>query len=179
MTFAPYQSRCGFTQRVTRLAVRVTVVALAFSTYSLAATVSNTESRADVGDLGAPPAESEVKQTLTDLYNAGHPPDWQIDVQIVGPILVGQPAMHPNPPPDPWCVRCGYPDQGASLMYPVMATASVTSTQGLVSSALPSSSVIHTTTTTYNGTPCPGETVAQYCPTYFFYRDGGGRWRIA
>ncbi|OMC36732.1 hypothetical protein A5740_00200 [Mycobacterium sp. GA-1841] len=129
--------------------------------------------------MGSPPADWEVKQTLTDLYNAGHPPDWAIDVQIVGPIMVGQPTIHPNPPPDPWCVRCGYPDQGASLMYPVMAVASVTSTQGLVSSALPASSFVHTTTTTYNGTPCPGETVAQYCPAYFFYRDGGGRWQIA
>ncbi|MCV7065928.1 hypothetical protein H7H51_09705 [Mycolicibacterium farcinogenes] len=52
-------------------------------------------------------------------------------------------------------------------------------TQGLVSSALPASSVIHTTTTTYNGKACPGETVAQYCPTYFFYRDSAGRWHVA
>ncbi|CDP84794.1 hypothetical protein BN975_01803 [Mycolicibacterium farcinogenes] len=179
MAFAPYQSSCGYTQRAARFVTRLAVVALAFSTCSVATSVSGAESRADVGDLGAPPADSDVKQTLTDLYNAGHPPDWQIDVQLVGPILVGQPTMHPNPPPDPWCVRCGYPDQGASLMYPVMATASVTSTQGLVSSALPSSSVVHTTTTMYNGTPCPGQTVAQYCPAYFFYRDSAGRWRVA
>jgi hypothetical protein len=64
-------------------------------------------------------------------------------------------------------------------MYPVEALVSVTITQGLVSSALPPTSFVHTTTTTYNGTPCPGETVAQYCPAYFFYRDDQGHWQVA
>lgn len=146
-------------------------------------------SHADVGELGLPPSESEIRQTLSDLYNAGHPPDWVIDVQSVGPILVGQPRMRPNPPPGPWCVprpqpiqrgvRCGYPDQGSSLMYPVMALVSVTTTQGLVSSALPPNSFVHTTTVQYNGTACPGETNAQYCPIYYFYRDGRGGWHTA
>ncbi|MCP3810896.1 hypothetical protein ACP6C7_13810 [Mycolicibacterium septicum] len=179
MALAPYPFSCGFTQRAFRFAARLAVVALFVTMCSVVTSVSSAESHADVGDLGPPPADADVTAALTYLYNAGRPPDWQIDVQVVGPIVVGQPTMHPNPPPDPWCVRCGYPDQGASLMYPVMATASVTSTQGLVSSALPAGSVVHTTTTTYNGTPCPGETVAQYCPTYFFYRDGGGRWQVA
>ncbi|MGU3498634.1 hypothetical protein [Mycobacterium sp. C31M] len=138
-----------------------------------------TESHANVGELGAPPADWEVKQALTHLYSVGRPPDWAIDVEIVGPVLVGQPTVHPIPPPDPWCVRCGYPDQGSSLMYPVMAVASVTSTQGMVSSALPPSSFTHITTTAYNGTPCAGNPHGQYCPTYFFYRDTAGRWQVA
>lgn len=143
-------------------------------------------SHADVGELGPPPAESEIRQTLTDLYNAGHPPDSAIDVQFLGPILVGQPQVHPNPPPEPWCVRCGHPDQGASPMYPVLALVSVTTTQGLESSALPATSFVHTTNVTYNGTACPGETNpqsgeanAQYCSSYFFYRDSAGRWHVA
>jgi hypothetical protein len=147
-------------------------------------------SYASVGELGPPPGDSEIKQTLTEFYQAGHPADWVIAVQFVGPILVGQqPTMHPNPPPGPWCVprpqpiqrgvRCGYPDQGSSLMYPVMALVSVTTTQGPVSSALPPTSFVHTTTMQYNGTACPGETNAQYCPTYYFYRDGQGRWHVA
>jgi hypothetical protein len=132
---------------------------------------------AGVGDLGPPPSESEIRQTLTDLYNAGYPPDFTIDVQFDGPIIVGKPTVHANPPPQPWCVRCGYPDQGSSQMYPVVAIVSVTTTQGLVSSALPPSSFVHTTNTSYNGTPCPGETKAEYCPTYFFYRNEQGAWR--
>lgn len=164
----------------TRSAARPAVVALLLAAYCVVTTTFGaTKSLADVGDLGPPPADSEVKQVLTDFYNAGHPPDWTVDVQIIGPILVGQPTVHPNPPPQPWCVRCGSPDQGASPMYPVMALATVTTTQGMQSSALPPSSFLHTTTVTYNGTPCPGETVAQYCPAYFFYRDGGGHWQVA
>lgn len=171
---------------ICRLAVAAVFLATCFATVT---GFGSGLSHADIGELGPPPAESEIRQTLTDLYNAGHPPDWVIDVQSVGPILVGQPKMHPNPPPEPWCVprpqpiqrgvRCGYPDQGSSLMYPVMALASVTTTQGLVSSALPPTSFVHTTTVTYNGTACPGETNGQYCPTYYFYRDGQGRWQIA
>ena len=169
-----------FPQRASRFTGRLAVVAACLATCLLAMTVFGaTPSNAGVGDLGPPPADSEIKQALTDLYNAGHPPDSTIDVQFVGPILVGQPTMHPNPPPQPWCVRCGYPDQGASPMYPVEALVSVTVTQGLESSALPSTSFVHTTTTAYNGTACPGETVAQYCPAYFFYRDDQGHWQVA
>jgi hypothetical protein len=173
-----------------RSACRLAVVAVFLATSLATATgFGSGVSHADIGDLGPPPGDPEIEQALTDLYQAGHPPDWVIDVQFVGPILVGQPTMHQNPPPDPWCVprpqpiqrgvRCGYPDQGSSLMYPVLTLASVTTTQGLVSSALPPTSLVHTTTVQYNGTACPGETNAQYCPTYYFYRDGQGRWQIA
>lgn len=136
-------------------------------------------SNADVGELGAPPAAAEIEQVFTDFYNAGHPPDATVDVRVVGPAVVGKPTMHPNPPPQPWCVRCGYPDQGSSLMYPVLALVTVTTTQGLEASALPETSFRHITQTSYNGTPCPGDPVAQYCPSYFFYRDGAGRWQVA
>ena len=167
-----------FRRRASRFAGRLVVVAVFLATcFATVTTFGAVASHADIGELGPPPVESEVRQTLTDLYHAGHPPDSVIDVQFVGPILVGQPTVHPNPPPDPWCVRCGYPDQGSSLMYPVLALVPVTTTQGLMSSALPPTSVVHTTDVTYNGTPCPGETNAQYCPTYFFYRDSQGRWQ--
>lgn len=163
----------GVARRVVGAATLTAACLTAVTTFGAA------RSHADVGDLGAPPVDPEVKQTLTDFYNAGHPPDDTVEVQIEGPIVVGHPTVHPNPPPQPWCVRCGYPDQGASQMYPVLAVVKVTTTQGLVSSALPASSIVHTTTTSYDGTPCPGETVAQYCPAYFFYRDRAGNWQIA
>ncbi|MEB4211076.1 hypothetical protein [Mycobacterium sp. 94-17] len=137
------------------------------------------KSNAKVGELGPPPADPEVKQALIDLYQRGQPPDFAVDVQFVGPILVGQPTVHPNPPPQPWCVRCAHPDPGSSAMYPVLALVTVTTTQGLVSSALPATSSVDTTTVTYDGKPCPGDPKAQYCPTYFFYRDDGGHWQVA
>lgn len=156
------------------------VLALLIVCLLVTTTFGPTKANAGVGELGPPPAEPEVRQALTDLYNAGHPPDATVDVRFDGPILVGQPTVHPNPPPQPWCVRCGYPDQGASPMYPVLAIVSVTTTQGLVSNALPPNSFVHTSDTTYNGTACPGEPATQqYCPTYFFYRDEQGNWQVA
>ncbi len=128
---------------------------------------------------GPPPTTEEAQAALAWLYANGKPPDSSVNVQFPGPLLVGPAQMHPNPPPDPWCVRCGYPDQGSSLMYPVLGAVTVTTTQGLVASALPPTSHVHVTTVTYNGTACRGEHKAEYCPTYFFYRDSGGRWRVA
>jgi hypothetical protein len=172
------------------LAGRLIVVAVLAVTYFVTVmAVSAASSSANVGELGPPPAQSEIRQVLTDLYHAGQPPDFTVDVQFVGPILVGQPTVHPNPPPGPWCVprpqpiqhgtRCGHPDPGSSPMYPVLALVSVTTTQGLVSSAQAPSSVVHTTSTTYDGKPCPEEAATHYCPTYFFYRDDRGNWQVA
>jgi hypothetical protein len=62
-------------------------------------------------------------------------------------------------------------------MYPVMALVKVTVIQSLDSSALGPKVVENTVT--YNGTTCPGETRAQYCPAYYFYRDGRGSWQVA
>jgi hypothetical protein len=173
-----------------RFGSRLAIVAVLVATCFVTVTAIGAErSNAKVGELGPPPADWEIKQALIDLYHAGQPPDFTIDVHFVGPILVGAPTVHPNPPPQPWCVprpqpiqhgvRCGHPDPGASPMYPVLALVSVTTTQGLVSSALPPTSSVDTTTVTYDGTPCPGESNAQYCPTYFFYRDDGGHWQVA
>jgi hypothetical protein len=170
----------GFLGQAPRFVSGVVIVAAILATCLAVVTVSGAaRSNADVGELGPAPSDVEMRQAFTDFYNAGHPPDTTVDVEFPGPILVGQPTVHPNPPPDPWCVRCGYPDQGTSPMYPVLALVSVTITQGLEASALPSTSFAHTITTTYNGTPCTGETKAEYCPSYFFYRDGAGRWRVA
>lgn len=168
------------TRNAVRCMVRVVMAATVLATCLASTTVFGAPiSSADVGELGPPPGDVEIKQALTAFYNAGHPPDATVDVQFPGPILVGQPLVHPNPPPDPWCVRCGYPDQGASPMYPVMALVSVTVTQGLVASALPESSVVHTSSTTYNGTACAGKVKAEYCPNYFLYRDRAGNLRVA
>lgn len=180
----------GFAQRASRFASRLVVVAALLATCFVPVTALGTvKSNAEVGELGPPPADWEIKQTLIDLYNAGQPPDFTVDVQFLGPIIVGQPTVHPNPPPKPWCVprpqpiqhgvRCGHPDPGASPMYPVLAIVSVTIKQGLVSSALPPTSFVHTTSTTYDGKPCPADPKPQYCPTYFFYRDDGGHWQVA
>jgi len=185
----PFANR-RLVRRASCLATRLAVVAVLLATcFAAVTTIGAVRSDAKVGELGPAPVESEIKQTLIDLYHAGRPPDFTVDVQFDGPILVGQPTVHPNPPPQPWCVprpqpiqhgvRCGYPDLGSSPMYPVLALVSVTTTQGLVSSALPPTSSVDTTTVTYDGKPCPGQTNAQYCPTYFFYRDDGGHWQVA
>lgn len=137
-----------------------------------------TFSYAGVGELGPPPSEIEVEQALSAHFSAGHPPDTHIQVGVVGPVIVGQPALHANPPPDPWCVRCGYPDQGASLMYPVSALVSVTTTQGLNSSALGDVSAAPSTTS-YSGTSCPGVDRAQFCPMFYLYRNEHGHWQVA
>jgi len=180
----------GFAQWLSRFASRLAIVAVVLDTcFATVVALGAVRADAKVGVLGPPPVDSEIKQALIDLYHAGQPPDFTVDVQFVGPVLVGAPTVHPNPPPSPWCVprpqpiqhgvRCGHPDLGASPMYPVLALVSVTTTQGLVSSALPPSSFDHSTTTTYDGKPCPGKTQAQYCPTYFFYRDDRGHWQVA
>ena len=132
---------------------------------------------ADVGDLGPPPVEQEIKQTLTDLYVAAQPVGSDTDVGFDGPILVGNPTLHTNPPPEPWCVRCGYPDQGASLMYPVMALVTVNMKQNLDTSALGPGIVENASTR--NGTTCPADPLPAPCPAYYFYRDGAGYWHTA
>jgi hypothetical protein len=135
------------------------------------------QARGDVGDLGAPPAEPEIRQTLTDLYSAEAPLGSTVDVQFDGPIMVGTATDHANPPPRPWCVRCGYPEQGASLMYPVLAVVRVNTTYGLQSSAVTGFNPVETIT--HNGTLCPGEPKPQFCTAYYFYRDGQGNWQVA
>jgi hypothetical protein len=181
---------CCRTDAASRFARRLAFVAVLVATCFVTVTIFGAvRSEAKVGELGPPPVDSEVKQALVDLYHAGQPPDFTVDVEFDGPILVGAPTVHPNPPPQPWCVprpqpiqhgvRCGHPDPGSSPMYPVLALVSVTITQGLASSALPPSSFVNTTSTTYDGKPCPGERQAQYCPTYFFYRDEAGHWQVA
>jgi hypothetical protein len=147
--------------------------------YCILAAFGACQANGDVGDLGPPPAEPEIRQALTDFYRAGQPLGSMVDVRFDGPIIVGQqPTEHPNPPPGPWCVRCGHPDQGLSPMYPVLALVTVTVRQGLQSSALaPSNSV--ESNITYNGTSCPGPTRSQYCPAYYFYRDRRGNWQVA
>jgi hypothetical protein len=146
--------------------------------YCILAALATGSANGDVGDLGPPPAESEIKQALVDFYSAGHPLGSMVVVRFDGPILVGQPTEHANPPSGPWCVRCGYPDQGVSPMYPVLALVTVTIKQGLQSSALsPSNSV--ETRATQNGTSCAGATQSRYCPDYYLYRDGQGNWQVA
>jgi hypothetical protein len=176
---ALYVSRRGGTQRGSGFTNRVPVLAvLLVAGCCILAAFGASQANADIGDLGPPPAESEIKQSLVDFYSAGHPLGSTVDVQFDGPILVGQPAEHANPPPLPWCVRCGYPDQGTSPMYPVRALVTVTIKQGPESSALAPSNPIETNST-YNGTSCPGVTHSQYCPAYYLYRDGQGNWQVA
>lgn len=158
---------------------RLLVVGLLFfGCYSLMGAVGASQAIGDVGDLGPPPADSEIRQALADFYSAGQPLGSSVDVHLDGTPLVGLPTEHANPPPDPWCVRCGYPDQGTSPMYPVMALVTVKINQGLESSSLARSSPVETTNTR-NGTSCAGVTQSRYCPAYYFYRDGQGNWQIA
>ena len=97
---------CGFPQWASRFSGRLAVVAALLGTWFVVmTTVGAIPANAGVGELGPPPVDLEIKQVLTDLYNAGHPPDSSIDVQFVGPILVGQPTVHPNPPPRPQVVQ--------------------------------------------------------------------------
>jgi hypothetical protein len=133
---------------------------------------------ADVGLLGPPPVEQDVRAVLTDLYQRTGPEFATVDVQFEGPILVGSPTPHANPPLEPLCVRCGHPDQGISGMYPVMALVRVTVRQDLATSALAPGTTADSTVT-HNGTLCPGERLAQYCSAYYFYRDTNANWRVA
>lgn len=171
----------GLVRGAARFAGRLVVLTVVLATCLAAgALAAPARSEAAVGELGPPPTEFEAKQALTWLYNNGKAVDTTVDVTFPSSIVIGNtPVMHPNPPPDPWCVRCGYPDPGSSLMYPVLALVSVTTTQGFVASALPESSYRHVVTTSYNGTACTGQHQAEYCPAYYFYRDPQGRWRIA
>ena len=151
---------------------------LLFGCYGLMGAVGASQAIGDVGDLGPPPADSEIRQALADFYSAGQPLGSAVDVHLDGTPLVGLPTEHANPPPDPWCVRCGYPDQGTSLMYPVLALVTVKIKQGLESSSLAQTSPVETTNTR-NGTTCANVTQSRYCPAYYFYRDGQGNWQIA
>jgi hypothetical protein len=63
-------------------------------------------------------------------------------------------------------------------MYPVTALVTVTIKQALASSALAPSDPVESNTT-YNGMGCAGVTQSQYCPAYYFYRDGQGNWQVA
>lgn len=172
-----HPSRRGRRQRDSGCTRWVSVLAVLFvAGYCILAGFGAGQASGDVGDLGPPPAEPEIKQALVDFYSPGHPLGSVVDVRFVGPIVVGQPTEHANPPPRPWCVRCGYPGQGISLMYPVTALVTVTVTQAMGSSALAPSNLVETNTT-YNGSGCAG--VGQYCPAYYFYRDGQGNWQVA
>jgi hypothetical protein len=64
-------------------------------------------------------------------------------------------------------------------MYPVMALVTVTIKDSLESSALAPTNPVEATTITHNGTLCAGVTQSQYCPAYYFYRDGQGNWQVA
>jgi hypothetical protein len=82
--------RSGFTNRVSVLAV------LLVAGYCVLAVFGANRANADIGDLGPPPAESEIKQSLVDFYSAGQPLGSNVDVQFNGPILVA-PAEHATP----------------------------------------------------------------------------------
>lgn len=155
----------------------VVLVLMALGCISLA-TLSAGHAVGDVGELGPPPSEPEIRQVLTGFYHGGQAIDSTVDVQFDGPLLVGPPVPHANPPPAPWCVRCGYPDQGISPMYPVMVLVRVTVSQALDSSAL-GPGRLPGVTTSHNGATCAGVAQAQYCPAYYFYRDTFGNWRVA
>jgi hypothetical protein len=174
----PHLSRCGGAQLASRSTRRLAIMAtLLFAGYGLLMASGVSQANGDVGDLGPPPAESEITQILTDFYSAAQPPGSTVDVKFDGPIIVGPPTDHANPPPRPLCVRCGSPDQGISPMYPVLAQVRVKVKYDQKSSAIyPSDPVV---TTTYNGTTCPGVTKSQYCPAYYFYRDRHGNWQVA
>ena len=188
MRATPGRSRCGSASRDFTKPLAILAFPLVVASYCVLTIFGASQARSDVGDLGPPPSEPQVKQVLTDFYSAGHPLGSTVEVRFDGPILVGQPTVHPNPPPQPWCVprpqpiqhgvRCGHPDPGASTMYPVMALVTVTIKQGLASSALAPSKAFETTTT-HNGTSCGGATQAAYCPAYYFYQDRRGNWQVA
>jgi hypothetical protein len=117
--------------------------------------VANPASSA-VGDLGPPPTEPEIKQTIADLYNVGQPPGTQVDVQFFGPITVGQVVEHDNP------------FSSSSPMYPVNAQVKVT-TKYVPHSVFDPESVL---VSDYFGTPPTGD------GSYYFYRDEKGNWQM-
>jgi hypothetical protein len=176
---APHLGRRGSARRALAKRLSILVFPVALASYCVLPVAGASQAIGDVGDLGPPPSDPEIKQALTDFYAAGQPLGSTVDVQFDGPILVGQPTEHAEPPPRPWCVRCGYHDQGIGPMYPIMTLVTVTIQQGLNGSALGTSNSVGTSTTTHNGTSCAGQSRSEYCPAYYFYQDQQGNWQVA
>ena len=75
MRTVPHLSRCEGAQLASRSTKRLSVMAtLLVAGYGLLMAFGASQAHGDVGDLGPPPADPEVTQTLTDFYNAGQPP---------------------------------------------------------------------------------------------------------
>lgn len=140
----------------------------------LAATVGPTHASADVGDLGPPPAEQEIKQTIADMYTSGQPLGTRVDIQFDGPITVGAVTEHERPA-DGWCATChfaiGQRYVVSSAVYPVFAVVKVATTYGFQSSSITPSGPVETTHD--GGVSCRG---GGACP-YYFYRDAQGNWQ--
>jgi hypothetical protein len=132
------------------------LAALLFAGCCLLAAFRAIPASAGVGDLGPPPTEPEIKQTIVDFYNIGQPPGTQVDVQFFGPIIVGQVVQHDNP------------DSFSSPMYPVNAQVRVT-TKYVTHSVFDPEQIL---TIDYYGPPPTGDS------SYYFFRDDKGHWQV-
>jgi len=120
------------------------------SSWLLAALAVAGRAGADVGDLGAPPTDPEVRQTVTDLYSLGVESSAHVDVEFDGPINVLGIAQHMR-------YHLIIP------MYRVYAPVTVTVTRGPYDPV----EVLHN-----GGDQCEGTDCA-----FYFYRDGAGNWQ--
>ena len=137
------------------LARFVIALALLFTGSWMVSTV--TAGRADaspggaLGDLGAPPTDAEIQQTVTDTYTKGADPAAKIDVQFDGAFQVGEITIH----------QIG---SVAIPTYPVSAPVTVTMTYPDTTAIL---------TYQNGGDTCEGTDCA-----FYFYRDGFNHWKI-
>ncbi|GAB4664144.1 hypothetical protein [Mycobacterium intracellulare] len=147
------------------------LLALLFAGYCATLGLGTGPSNADVGALGPPPSEFEVRQAIAGLYAAAQPADSRVDIQFDGPILVGIPTDH-DISGNPWCPICAQHSVNHTQMYPVYALVKVTTTFNLGTSAIYPSEPVQTSAN--SGTTCAG---VRDC-AYYFYRDTKGNWQV-
>ncbi|WP_156749422.1 hypothetical protein [Mycobacterium sp. E1747] len=135
---------------------RALLAMLLVLTYGFMAAVVATQARAAVGDLGPPPSEPEIRQTITDFYSIGQPPGTEVNVDFIGPITLGQVVQHDNP------------DSSSSPMYPVNAQVRVT-IKYVTHSVFDPEQI---STVDYYGPPPTGD------GSYYFFRDDKGHWQV-
>lgn len=148
------------------------LAALLLTTCTASVALGATRAAADIGDLGPPPTQPEVQQTLTDLYNRGKPLGSHVDVVFAGPLQVGPSTPH-DVPGGAWCFTCAEHAKVNTPTYPVFALVRVTVHYNVESSAVsPESETSYITT--FAGANC----VAGRDCAYHFYRDEQGNWLV-
>jgi hypothetical protein len=175
-------------QRTTRATTgarmrRVVLIALASAGFFTRIAFCTNLAGADVDDVGPPPSEPEIRQTLIDTFSRGQPLGNVVNVEFDGPIMVGAVTAHDKAgdPSVPTCqaqgkinpYRCKQYELVSAPMYPVFALVRVSVYQDLQASSV-TASIPYESTTTHAGATC----VPHGDCAFYFYRDGQGNWQV-